>query len=216
MKKIIVFSLLAVTLVFCKPNEVKAQKQGDELISKDGYFIIWMYGMPRDLERQNAENVITEKWKIRYNVVEDCIVTQELVDSAQKHNDAVEKLIAAKYGKDWRDRLNKDIDLEYQIEKCVTSLVDTLSYIRKKGAEISRFGNPFCYEYEPISNTTQCMVSVKYLGKIKGGKDTLQWLTYYVLIVDYEKKSVRLIKDNTSEIINPTLKDIIPIEKGNP
>lgn len=150
------------------------------------------YGMPADIEKQNAKHVIAEKWGIQFYAVAGCMVSQELVDSVDRHNKIVEDLIAHKYGKSWRDRFYKQVDDESEIEKKVKIVIAESNDFSKRLIATGMGNNNFNYFMTPVPNSTKYNVSVCNWGKWQG-KD--EWLTYYKLKVDYRSKSITLVSD---------------------
>ncbi|MGE9311636.1 hypothetical protein ACLOAU_08320 [Niabella sp. CJ426] len=149
------------------------------------------YGLP-NFQKQNAENVVSDKWGIEFYAVAGCDVSKELQDSAEQHNKIIEPLIEKKYGKNWQEKFNREVDAEFELEKKVIAVVDKLDYIEKRQAEMAKEGNGLHYIMTPIRNSTKYNVSVQGWGK---WNDNDEWVTYYQLLVDYKTKVVKLASD---------------------
>ncbi|MEO8405928.1 MAG: hypothetical protein ABI480_15080 [Chitinophagaceae bacterium] len=157
-------------------------------------FLLLTYGLP-DFDRQNSTNVVADKWGIRFRTVAGCIVTQELENMVEEQNRSVEPLIAKKYGKDWKDKFYKEVEAEFEIEKKVTALVDSISYIKQKQTDMEKQGNGLHYIMSPDADADRYNVWVQGWGEWKG-KD--KWVTYYTFLVDYQTKSVNLLSDKVT------------------
>jgi hypothetical protein len=186
MNKIIFFLWLIVLGILLQMNNCFAQTK-----TINQKLRLLVYGLP-DFKRQNAENVTAQKWGIEFYSVAGCLVTKELVDSVEKHNNTVKPLIIKKYGKDWSDKFDKEVDVEFQTEKKVTALIDQLNYIKKRQAEMEKEGNGLHYIMTPVANSTKYNASIQGWGKWNGQDE---WVTYYKLLVDYKAKSVKLLSD---------------------
>lgn len=124
------------------------------------------------------------------------MVTHELEDSVARENKKVEPLIEVKFGKDWRDKFDAEVDSEFAIEVKVSAIIDSLDYIRKKQAEMDKEGNGLHYWMKPVAKTTNYDVLVQGWGRWKG-KD--EWVTYYKERVDYKSKTVKLLSDKVAK-----------------
>lgn len=190
MLKKIVHLILTLLVIFTQASICFGQNK-----SAKRTFRVLVYGLP-DFERQNAQNVIAEKWGIEFYPVAGCTVSQELQDSVEQENKKVDPLIERKYGKDWYKRYDKEVNAEFEIEKKVSAQIDKLNYIRKKQTEMEKEGNGLHYIMSPVSNSTKYNVSIEGWGKWKGEDE---WLTYYKLVVDYKTKTVKLLSDKISK-----------------
>jgi hypothetical protein len=163
----------------------------DRTKSSKQEFLLLTYGLP-DFDRQNSTNVVADKWGIRFRTVAGCTITRELENMVEKQNRLVEPLIAEKYGKDWKGKFNKDVEAEFEIEKKVIALVDTISYIERKQADMEKQGNGLHYIMSPDANADRYNVWVQGWGEWKGED---KWVVYYKLLVNYQTKSVNLMSD---------------------
>lgn len=76
---------------------------------RGGYYWIYTYGYPR-MEFHEAAEGISDKWKIRYHSVSGCMIDQKLMDSVNVENKKTYAAIEKKYGHNWRQKYDKDID----------------------------------------------------------------------------------------------------------
>ena len=79
-------------------------------------FTIYTYGL-RSWVQSNPQYTVAKKYGIVYKSVAGCIVSKELVDSVQKHNDEVYHQLEKKYGPGWKASFEKQIDSLERIEK---------------------------------------------------------------------------------------------------
>lgn len=149
------------------------------------------YGLP-DFERINSKNVIAKKWGIRFYPVAGCVVTEELEDSVKTYNDPIYKLIEKKYGTNWFEKFEKEVEEEFEKEKIVTNILDKVDFIKKKDDEMSLEGNGLHYYMTPVKKSTDYNVSVEGWGLVD---NKYVWLSYYRMIVNYKSKKVSLIDD---------------------
>jgi len=99
--KISGFLLLIMIMIFsCK--EVEGNCHG-------GYYWIYTYGYPRMAFYEAAEG-ISEKWKIKYYAVSGCTISQKKMYKADAENKKTYTAIEKKFGKNWKEKYNKDID----------------------------------------------------------------------------------------------------------
>ena len=96
---------------------------------------ILTYGLPNFL-RQNAEDVIANKWGIEFYPVGDCLTPRAIADSADKHNATVEAQIAQKYGQQWKKQFYKEVDEEFVRQQKIIALAESIDYVKKKKKEI--------------------------------------------------------------------------------
>jgi hypothetical protein len=150
------------------------------------------YGGPPDLEsRVNAKNVVAEKWGIEFVSAAGCEVTEELVDSVDRHNKKVETLIEAKYGKSWRLTFNKEVNEELRKQNVIYKLLNKEKRIIDKQKALEKKGNGLHYQFKKRNNATY-FVRVSGWGQING-KD--EYVSYFRYVVDIEKKQVKLTSD---------------------
>jgi hypothetical protein len=186
MQKTIAYLSLLFLPLFLSVTNCLGQTQSTKPILR-----LLTYGLP-NFEKQNSKNVVSKKWGIEFYPVAGCIVTDELEDSVKEENGKVEPLIAKKYGKNWRDKFYKEVDIEFKIEEKVTTIIDKIEYIKKRQAAMEKEGNGLHYIMTPVANSTEYNVSVQGWGKWKGEDE---WVTYYKLLVDYETQSLKLLSD---------------------
>jgi hypothetical protein len=94
----ILFSVLCLIVMFsCKS------------IHADGNYWILSLGFTHPATDAAREG-ISGKWKIKYFNVEDCVVTQKVMDSIDVENQRTYDALEREYGTDWMVQYNKDIE----------------------------------------------------------------------------------------------------------
>lgn len=71
------------------------------------------YGLQRPWH-QNARTLVAEKYGFSYKTIAGCVVTKELVDSANRRNMTVRKKLEQRYGHDFWARFEKEVKAEMQ------------------------------------------------------------------------------------------------------
>ena len=99
--------LVAIGLSYTtKAQEVSA-------VPTDTSLQILSYGLQRPWH-QNARTLIAAKFGFSYRTIAGCVVTKELVDSANRRNTAVRKKLEQRYGPDFWARFEKEVKAEMQ------------------------------------------------------------------------------------------------------
>jgi len=87
---------------------LSCHEKEETMIHKDGYYWFLTYGFP-DFQREEFEKTVNKKWKIKTVRVAGCVVTQELMDSVRSENKKTNLALQKRYGKNWKDLYDKDI-----------------------------------------------------------------------------------------------------------
>ena len=154
-------------------------------------FRILTYGLP-NFEREDAKNIIAKKWSIDFYPVAGCVVDQDLVDSAARENKIQEERIVTFYGKDWRDKFEKEVDNEFIIHQKVFNLIDKQKFIKVKKNQLHKLGETLYYKIHSTDSDRIYEVIVDSWGKWEGKE---QFIKYYKLQVDFKKKIVKILSD---------------------
>ena len=183
--------LIFIVLTACDQNSQNAKQKSIQLDTSKKLRLL-TYGGPPDMERKAAENVIADKWGIEFYGVAGCIVTQELIDSVDKHNKEVKALIETKYGKYWQTSFDKEVKEELIKQKVTSSLLDKEKLIITKRNDLEKEGNGLHYHFLPI-NKSEYKVSATGWGQING-KD--EYVSYFRYFVDIDNRKVKLTSDS--------------------
>lgn len=190
--------LLFVIALFacCQGQHHQNSKSKDLNYDKDAEYALLTYGLP-DFEKVNARIVVAKKWRINFKRVAGCVVTKELLDSINTHNDSVNTLIAKRYGKDWNVDFNKEVDSEYVKESEVSKIINDIEIIKKRDSLMAKEGNGLYYRMEPVKNTNTYHVSVEGWGSVDS---TFEMVSYFRLEVDYKTQTYKLLGDKVVKV----------------
>lgn len=87
------------------------------------------YGFPRTNDYRNAQATVGERWGIEFRSVAGCMVTQEVIDSVALQNEQSNTFIIEKFGPDWREEFNEEVEEELVVQQEVRELIDSQDYI---------------------------------------------------------------------------------------
>ena len=153
------------------------------------------YGEPPQMDWQQAEHVVANRWGIEYLNLAGCAVTRSFTDSVAEHNKMVESLIEQKFGSFWKTTFTKEVQEELAKQKVAAALLDTEPMIMAKRTELEMAGNGLHYEFTPISKN-QYSVSANGWGQ-SDGKDA--YVSFFRYVVDIESKKVTLSRDRITK-----------------
>lgn len=191
LKAIYLLMILTVLIQSCnKQNREKiiVDKKQD---TTDTIFTLLTYGF-MDRERQKANDIIAKTWGIRFYAVAGCLVTKDLIDSVKTNNDHVNKLIEKKYGANWQEKFEKEVNDEFKRGQKVTKILDKADIVKKKNDELGLKKDKLYYNMSPFENSGVYNVSVEGWGKIDN-QDTK--FSYYRMTVNYKTKQCELVSD---------------------
>lgn len=189
-------SFLLIILSILVQSCNKQEKKVDTLKTESDYTIL-TYGLP-NMERQNSRNIIAEKWKIKFKSVAGCMVSEQLLDSVKTINGRVDKNLEKKYGKNWNQKFEKEIDEEYERYKQITAILEKVDFIKKRDEQMGIEGNGLDYYMTPIKNSpADYDVSVEGWSTIDN-KDV--WVSYYRMRVNCKTKKYILLEDKIEKI----------------
>lgn len=156
---------------------------------RDTTYRILTYGLPQ-IDRQNAIWVVGQKWGIEHYAVAGCVVRQELADSVDSENSRVLEAIAQRFGSDWEERFNADVEREVERARTVVVKIRELPYIQAKERELRTKGNGLHYQVFPEADGDT--VIVRGYAPWNGSTAYLQ---LYVFNVDAVSGAVQLVSD---------------------
>lgn len=185
------FTAIAIFITFTAFAPCYGKKTNQSISTHATKDTILVYGLP-NFERENAENVIAQKWGIVYYAIAGCVVSEEMVDDAEEHNKKVYTRLERKFGKGWEIKFEKEVDEEFRKEQLVLKTVEHIDYIVKKNTALGLEGNWLHYCLEPDKNPEEYTVSVEGWDKINNED---KWVSFYRLKVNYKTGKHRLISD---------------------
>ena len=97
-----IFGFLPLIMILFSCKEDRGSYHG-------GYYWIYGYGLPA-MERYEAMDGISEKWKIKHYSVGGCLVESDEMKKIDAINKRTYAAIERKYGKGWREAYRKDVD----------------------------------------------------------------------------------------------------------
>lgn len=114
----LIYLLIALTALIQSCNRQKPEKViiDKKQESTDTIFTLLTYGFP-NRDREKVRDIIAKTWGIRFYAVAGCLVTKDLIDSVKTNNDHVNKLIEKKYGANWQEKFEKEVNTEFKKEK---------------------------------------------------------------------------------------------------
>lgn len=94
------FLMMGMAIVSCKSEEGNMH---------GGYYWIYSYGYPR-MDFYEAAQGISEKWKIKYHSVSECLIDEKRMDNVDDKNKKTYAAIEKKYGVGWKEKYDSDIE----------------------------------------------------------------------------------------------------------
>lgn len=158
----------------------------DKSTNVDTTLQILTHGLP-DREQQRAMNSVAKKYGFRYYGVAGCIVSEHLLDSVNKENERVYKILEQRFGKDWLLTFATEVDTMERLQAQVEELVKKENYIVDKENELEKDGNGLYYLIDPTDK--QNVFAVKAYGWGQWNGET-ELIVYYKLTVNLTMEKV--------------------------
>lgn len=114
------FLILMTGTISCTTKSMLSEENNTS--GDPSYFTILYYGYPNS-ERLRLEEMISEKWKIKYKEGAGCVVNGKQGRKIEDENRKTYAKIEKKYGKDWKMRYEKDI---HEAAMAQTDIMDVL------------------------------------------------------------------------------------------
>lgn len=165
-------------------------------------FEILVYGRVSNNAYRDAENIVADRWNIRLKSIVTCMVPTFLKDSAEVFNRRSDSLISLKYGKNWRQKFDKEIAKEKKFIEKLIARIKPLEYISQLNSALSKEGNEVYYMVYPYSiarSEKKYEVFVYGWGTINGETDLV---CYYKFKVFKHKKAIDLVTDKPFLLFN--------------
>jgi len=170
-----------------------AQPTGGGIVDSTNQFTLLTYGLP-DLYRQNARNVIAEKWGIRFYTAAGCTISEALRDSVKNHNNLANQNITAKYGENWSEKFKTEVDAEFDIQMEIIETLSRLDFIQKTNKELEQEGDALLYQMKPVAHSDNYEVWIKGWGKTnKTGESVM--MIYYKIKFDSKTKKYKVLSN---------------------
>jgi hypothetical protein len=141
---------------------------------------IYTYGLANpDLDRAHFR--VAQKWGFSHRTIAGCVVTAELLDSANRHNSAVEAALAKRHGADWKTRYERDVVAAMTIDMVMRTLALKNKTIVAAQRSLDHNGKGLLFE--PTGNTSgHGFEVVAYTYDTWHGQPA--YVTQYILNVD--------------------------------
>ncbi|BFO68250.1 hypothetical protein KCF3NO3_42330 [Chryseobacterium sp. KCF3-3] len=97
-----IFGFLSLIMILFSCKEDRGSYHG-------GYYWIYVYGLPA-IERYEAMDGISEKWKIKHSSVGGCLIEPNEMKKVDAINKRTYAAIERQYGKGWREAYRKDVE----------------------------------------------------------------------------------------------------------
>ncbi len=198
---ILTFILLSLTITVLGQNNK----------SKDTLLTMLTYGAI-DATRTHAVNVAARKFGFKYYIVSGYCsplisadgkdLTPEInIDSIKRNNNSVSKIIANKYGQDWRTKMSKEVDRLLDNEQKVRDFIlsdTTFTNVHEDFADDVEDGLlRFIIDETPEAN----QYFVRVTKQIKKGNKYPEMIIYK-LSVDMQKRRLKVLSDKVEPLYN--------------
>lgn len=192
MKLVIYYFLILSIFVFsnCK-HKHKAKVETIQLDTNNNVIIL-TFGGPSDIKYINAQNVIANKWGIRYHSVGNCTISRELSDSVDSYNKLTKVFLNKKFGRNWKSKFYKEIEIELLKQKLIYQILDNEEKIISKDNELSKQGNGLHYRVK-YKDINQYVVNVTGWGQLNGNDE---YVSYFRYLVDVKNHKLILLSDS--------------------
>ncbi|MNU64015.1 hypothetical protein D3C71_532850 [compost metagenome] len=166
---------------------------GQENSSPD--FEILEYGHKRNNTHKNAKEIIANRWGISFKSIATCLISPQLKDSADSSNKHTYSLISLKYGENWYQKFEKEIEAEEKlIEEFIRriKMMDRISLLDSTLAKEDNAVYYLIYPYSKSRSEKRYEVFVYGLGTIDKKTDLI---CYYKFKLHKNRKNIELITD---------------------
>lgn len=177
------FVILLLTAVTPLPGQPDSQNQTVTILE---------YGFPRANDYRNAQSTVAERWGIEFKSVAGCMVTEHLIDSVKQHNELAHAQIVEKFGQEWRELFDQEVEVELSIQLSIRELIDSQVYIHNLDSTLRTEGNGLLYLLTPVNSEEVYSAIVCGWGNWNGKRELLQ---YYRLLINQRIGSVEIEND---------------------
>ncbi len=150
------------------------------------------YGYPLPNDYRNAQPTVAERWGIEFKSVAGCMVTEHLIDSVKQHNKLAHAQIVGKFGQEWRELFDQEVEVELSIQLNIRELIDSQVYIHNLDSTLRTEGNGLLYLLTSVNTEEVYSAIVCGWGDWNG---KIEFLQYYRLIINQRIGSVEVEND---------------------
>lgn len=122
---------------------------------------IYTYGLP-DFDGERARLRVAKRWGFTYRAIAGCVVTQELLDSADQHNQLVETAIAKRHGPDWKVRFEDEASAARHMDTLTRGIVFDNPVMRAASASLDSQGKGLLIEPTGIGRDGRTVDALAY------------------------------------------------------
>jgi hypothetical protein len=188
-------AVIAITALFSCKRTVQTVDTRNKV---DTSLRILIYGL-YEREQDRAMNTVAQKYDFRYYHVAGCVISEHLLDSVNKENKRIYKILEQRFGKNWRFTFAEEVETMENLQEQVETLVKKESYITVKENELEKDGNGLDYSIDPIEGQKTFAVKAYGWGQ---WHDKTELVIYYQLTVNLTKKTVVKNSDVIEKLYN--------------
>lgn len=130
--------------------------------------------------------IVAKRWHIEYRSVAGCLVTEGLIDSAKRHNEQTEAVLARRHGNDWQKRFDAEVAAETTRQQLITARLDSSAEVKALRSSLRKsYDNPW-YHFSFDEQMKLYTVEVKAWDRSSG-----DYRTHYVLTAGMQRWELR-------------------------
>lgn len=157
-----------------------------------GRLEIYTYGLA-DFGAERSRARVARKWGFSYRSIAGCVVTQELVDTANAHNRAVEAAIARQHGEDWKPRFESEVAAAMSLDSAISAAAMRNPTIADAQRHLDAEGKGLLFE--PGEERADGQMEV-YAYTYDDWQGKPAFVTQYTLAVDTAAASAEVVNNN--------------------
>jgi len=185
--------LLVIALVSCDKHRGK----GDPVKQTQPQKLeIEIYGKPAGEEKIYARSIVAAKWGLQYKYL-GCVISPLKAFSVDHHNEKVGAIMAGKFGKNWKTKLDSLVDKEYMAQNRAEALLNKQKLTIAKRQQMGADSVFMEYYLLPQKDSLVYQAYVNGWQEIKGKN---HFLCYYKYMVDLKNSSVKLYSDSVTNV----------------
>ncbi|WP_343690471.1 hypothetical protein [Chitinophaga sp.] len=177
--KYIIPVFILFTLCQCRTyhTAITRHQQPDTLIR------LYTFGMPHFPTYPEESNLCT-KWGF-YREEMGCVVTQQEMDSLQACNKIAERPLVAKYGKNWKEKFNRELRTVTASPESAIRLIAINAHVAAKRFELEDKGDSIFYHFNSTKQRGVYNVDVV-------GYENKKWVSFFNCTVNCIEEKVKL------------------------
>lgn len=153
---------------------------------------IYTYGLA-DFGGERSRARVARRWGFSYRSIAGCVVTQELLDSADRHNRAVEMAIARQRGADWKARFEAEVSSAMSLDSIISAAARRNATIAEAQRDLDAAGKGMLFEPGELRADGRLEV---YAYAYDQWENKPAFVTQYTLAVDTAAARAEIVNDN--------------------